>query len=718
MSEVTDGDQLILNKVRGGDAHGGGQVFTSTSAEYQALSTFLSELTGTNNNEEVGTDVTKKLTFDNARTTLRRTTILMAGRLPTEAEYANAETSNAALRETIKGSLQGEGFHEFLVRSANNRLLTDSFLNGGNLDVIDPNSPQYPVLADLHVQHSLDNDGDMTEFYRWYNGFKYGVSRAPLELIAYIAENDLPYTQILTADYTMVNPISALIYNANVIFSDNNDLTEFVPAHNRGQILLDNDYNGEFVVNVGSVIESHGDYVSYPHAGILNEPAFLNRYPTTDTNRNRARSRWVNFHFLDVDIEKSAPRTNDPEALADTNNPTMNNSNCSVCHQIMDPIAGTFQNYGDEGYYRNSWGGLDALPSTYKWEEDSPYMHGDTWYRDMRTPGFNGKTAPSNSNSLQWLSQQIIADERFARASVKFWWPAVMSEALARAPEDSSDANYQAKLLNFELQSAFVEELANGFRSGFNGGKPYNLKDLLVELVLSDWFRANGVSSELLHDEHIVLEGAGKARLLGPEELESKTRKLVGFAWGESFGNPWAADGHWSMMQDSFMVYYGGIDSLGVTERADALNSLMSNVALAHAIAMACPSVLFDFNRPRSERLLFKYVDRTHSPNADNETMLKQQLQFLHWHLLGEALALSDTELQASYDLLVELWQERQDRRFPKNAISWEDEVCEIPIQGWWDEDRSSEFSDPEYMQGAWMSMMVYFMTDYHYLHE
>ena len=96
--------------------------------------------------------------------------------------------------------------------------------------------------------------------------------------------------------------------------------------------------------------------------------SFLRRYPTTATNRNRARSRWTYYHFLGLDIEKSASRTTDPVALADTNNPTMHNPACTVCHRIMDPVAGAFQNYGDEGYYKNQWGGVDSLDGLYKYE--------------------------------------------------------------------------------------------------------------------------------------------------------------------------------------------------------------------------------------------------------------------------------------------------------------------------------------------------------------
>ena len=56
----------------------------------------------------------------------------------------------------------------------------------------------------------------------------------------------------------------------------------------------------------------------------------------------------------------------DPVALADTNNPTMHNPACTVCHTGMDPVAGAFQDYGDEGFYKDQWGGMDSLHELYK----------------------------------------------------------------------------------------------------------------------------------------------------------------------------------------------------------------------------------------------------------------------------------------------------------------------------------------------------------------
>ena len=35
------------------------------------------------------------------------------------------------------------------------------------------------------------------------------------------------------------------------------------------------------------------------------------------------------------------------------------------------------------------------------------YHEGDTWYRDMRAPGFAGALAPSSDNSVQWLAKRI-----------------------------------------------------------------------------------------------------------------------------------------------------------------------------------------------------------------------------------------------------------------------------------------------------------------------
>ena len=56
------------------------------------------------------------------------------------------------------------------------------------------------------------------------------MQRAPLELIAHVVENDRPYTEILTADYIMANPMAAAAYGASTRFEDPEDHHEFKPS--------------------------------------------------------------------------------------------------------------------------------------------------------------------------------------------------------------------------------------------------------------------------------------------------------------------------------------------------------------------------------------------------------------------------------------------------------------------------------------------------------
>ena len=241
------------------------------------------------------------------------------------------------------------------------------------------------------------------------------------------------------------------------------------------------------------------------------------------------------------------------------------------------------ERYGDDGYARL---GLIA----------NPYEEGDTWYRDMRTPGFGGEQAPDGQDSLQWLAQKIVADPRFAEATVRFWWPAIMGSEVAEPPAEEGDADFEAQLLAANAQSAEVERLAQGFRQGFRFGARYNLKDLLVEMVLSQWFRADALD---LGDSvrKVALRDAGARRLLTPEELAHKTDALTGYLWGRHIdtGCGGNCDALPNYMLEDYRLLYGGIDSDGITERARNVTSVMAGVAKRHAVKTSCPSYCASF---------------------------------------------------------------------------------------------------------------------------
>lgn len=599
----------VLSKAQGLLSHGGAQQLVFGSDEYAALAEYLGLVTG----EEV---ITSSEGFWNGvgllshKQTLRKAALIFAGRLPTEAEYASiTDNKDESLKAAIRNVLKGNGFHEFLTDGANDKLLTYKFIRRGG-DFLDLNAYFLPAGATLAFEARKAGGESEDEHWKLHGTATKSFAKAAPELIAYVVENEKPYTEILTADYTMVNPRLSEYYRSEASFNNPNDQNEIVPGQLKGFMLADETYTHDYTEMFGLEIFTEGPNITWPHAGILNDPAFLERYPSTATNRNRARSRWAQYFFLDFDIEQSAARTNDPVALADIDNPTMKNPNCTVCHETMDPVAGAFQNYGDIGHYRDQWGGKDSLPNTYKWPDDnsdSTYQDGDTWYRDMRTPGFYGDTVPDTDTSLQWLAQKIIGDERFAVSAVKFWWPAIIGSAPVNAPEVNSDNDYESQKAVYNAQSLYIDKVADNLRHHMN------LKDTLVEIATSEWFRSNSMTEQAF--ELHVSNKSGKGRLLSPELLDKKTKAVFGLSWGEDYPE-WDDYQRRSEFQDTYRLTYGGIDSDGVINRAEEMTSLMSQVALTHAAEMACNVVINDFIKSDEEKLLFKGINKYLNPSS------------------------------------------------------------------------------------------------------
>ena len=640
VATVDEPVDLILNKVQG-VAHGGGIQLTAGTADFANLERFLRQLadeSSTGSSTVTAENLFEGVTMASPARTLRRAAILFAGRLPTQAELdAVTDGEEATLRSTIRGLMSGGGFHEFLITASNDRLLTDRHLELG-LGVVTLDSQlfvelnrKYAEVLRAAISRGYEYYGQDPAYHSWERSLVDGLARAPLELIAHVVENDMPYTEVLTADYIMANPMAAEAYGATAIFNNDNDRDEFKPSKIVSYYRNDDSKTFEYdpTINV-SVVASPGNLsTDYPHAGVLNTTAFLKRYPSTATNRNRARSRWTYYHFLGLDVEKSASRTTDPDALADRNNPTLNNPACTVCHAVLDPVGGAFQNYGDDGLYRDQTGGFDSLPNLYKNPEDgstSPYRQGDTWYRDMRLPGFGNDVAPDASNSVQWLAQKIVADNRFAEAAVQFWWPAIMGVELLDPPEDSGDPNFQGRLVAATAQAAEVTRLGDTFRAGIDGGTAHNGKDLLAEIALSPWFRAESVTGQ---DpvRAVALRDAGAARLLTPQELNRKTDAVAGYVWGRDFyrtmdfgrGQALSNLDNEVNWKSNYGLLYGGINSNGITTRATDMTPVMAGVGQSHAAEVSCPIVRREFYFWEDEdRLLFDGIDRFDTPVSES----------------------------------------------------------------------------------------------------
>ena len=718
--------QTLLDKARGVN-HGGGPQISSDSQAFQDLATFVDLLGAETDASGTLGSYWAGISLLPPAETLRRASVILTGQPPSAKLRADVETGGeAALPAALKALMTGEDFRKFVATGANDRLLTDGFIDGGlALDTADLNFPFFAKGAQKKYEFNVEIGGFGADVDRqWVGDWYWGLGRAPVELIAYVVANDRDYREVVTGDYYMVNYQTNDILNAGASFDADEAPNVFKRGENRGQIVTDEAFSGEFVNDLGFRVDSRGDFIDYPHAGVLNTHAYLSRYPSTETNRNRARARWTYYHFLGVDIEKSASRTTDPVALADTNNPTMNNPACIVCHSILDPMAGTFQNYGNSGFYRDSDTALDALPATYKYPryfdpdaEPSAYVPGDTWYRDMRTPAFNGETAPDNTNSVQWLGQQIAADPRFASASVKFWWPALMGAPPVAAPEVTTDVDFSQRLAAFEEQTAFINEVGEAFAAGIDGGSPFNARDLLVKMLMSPWFRADRAATETVRDQ--MVSGFGTRRLLTPEELERKSESLFGWKWGhwDAAVASWEFDRVWSNLGNQYRTYYGGIDSVGVTERATALTPLMANVAEKHALEMSCPAVAVEFEKTSAQRTLFSGISLDATPDTD-EAGIREKIVDLHYQFWGESHSPDDPEVDDSYELLEDIYRERQALGWTWQ-YQWPEESCYFFLsEHWEDGGLGHRGEDPTYMRGAWSGLLVYLMLDYKFLHE
>ncbi len=567
---------ILKDKPRGLSQHGGGSVMAFSSSQYTLWSEYIDSISFTQNGgmpDSGNTDNSRQFSLESKRNTYRRASLILTGQIPSAQSLQEVDQLNESqLKDALHNLMQGPGFHEFIKTSANDKLLVRRLEANAYREIgqgLDHHYPEYKTIAtDNTARDELARE----------------LEEEPLELMAYVIENDKPYSEILTANYTLASKRSAHLFKAPA-----QESLIFKPVQNHGQTLIAGRFT-DFEVDAPAQI---------PHAGILSSYAYLNKYPTTATNRNRGRATTTLKHFLGFDVEDSTGRELSNDALSDQENPTLNNPACVACHKILDPVAGAFQNFGSQGVYRDRRYGLDALDSSYaETDKTSPYQSGDTWYRDMLAPGFYLDTSSDNNNSLNWLGHQLVNDDRFAMGTIKFWWPAIFGEPLLQSG---------ANRTQLDSQTILVEKFASDFTEHLN------LKTLLLDMLMSDFFRADKLTVNA--DENSLSLHGGAKRLLTPEQLQEKIRSITGFIWNES--DP--------KLTNDYNLYYGGIDSNEVESRASTLSNVMARVTEKSALVAACPIVASEFNLPNSQRKLFTEVERNYSPGNYNKSTLTLQ---------------------------------------------------------------------------------------------
>jgi len=666
-----DGLSVLLRKPLGEMDHGGGQQLQKGTPEYEALEAFVQKLSSS----EVCTGGDKTMSFDDvalldALGTFRKAALQLNGRLPNAKEVETIVAGGeGALPGAIDGLFAEDAFYDRLEEMFNDLLLTDRYLGYSSYAANLLNKTQYPNAGDAWF-NNLPSD-QKTQVNQ-------ALAREPLDLIAYVVRNDKPMTEILTAKYTVMNPFTAKIYNAKVQFSNPNDPNEY----HEGQIIA-----------LGDTSKGEPAEMPLPQAGVLTSPVWMNRFPTSPTNRNRHRARMIFKFFLATDILKIAERPIDPTAATAYANPTREDSSCNVCHRMIDPIAGAFQKFDDN--------------------DQEKYEPNNNWHQEMFPPGFGKEVMQTTdyADALGWLAQRIVADPRFSLAMVYTMYTAITGQEPLVYPTDPDAPDYNSALDAWSAQDAMFRAIGDQFVKD-----NYNLKTVIRAVVLSPYFRARNAKADLSPSRQVALSNVGTGRLSTPEVLGRKITAVTGLPWGKGVGY-YKTD----YLSSDYKVLFGGIDSDDVTVRLTSPNGVMANIVWRMADEVACQSTAWDLSiDDKSKRYLFPYVDITDTPDT-SEQAIKKNIQYLHGRILGEALQLDDEELLRTYELFKDTVNEGQAAITAGTLTDSLVYNCRARKDPYTDADLPTDQKiekDPDYTVRGWMAVITYLMSDYSFLYE
>ena len=677
-ARLEQGRSVLLAKPLGELDHLGGVVLKEDSEEYALLVASVERLsTLPRCQDDQLPSPLDGVEHDEPARLLRRLTFTLAERFPTDQEMAQVERGELDFEEVVDGLMQEGRFLDVIERRLNDIFhVQGADINASLLDDSDfPNNtwhqqwPSGSAERDRAIRHISD-----------------GLRRQPYELVRHILAHDLPFSEILTADYTLVNYATARTYGVE-------DQVDF-----KGE----EDPDAFQIARLGA--PTRADTLQrYPHAGFLTMHPYLIYYTTTDTNRNRARARVFYEQFFDVDLLELAPQGGgDSQAVAALENPVRDAEQCNVCHFVVDPVAGAFQHIDFQGRWR---------------------PRRDGWYTDTFPTGLESEVIPEADleRPLQWLGERAVQDPRFARAMVAHAYYIVIGRRPMGEPTDASLPGYLERRRAYAVQQAWLRGIEEEFiESGFD------FKLALKSVALSPYFSARSIKPEVLSSpdyNEALYHDLGATRLLTPEALGRKIELL--------FGSPWRVYNRQEQVlsNDQFGFYqlYGGIDSVSLFDRPDRLNTPMLSVAATMANEVPCRYGMPDFKLPKSERLLFPWVDRDDTLQTDRAA-IKANVQHLFWHLLGEKHELTSDEVQDVADLFDTIQQEgvdgieaRDQEREAREQLDPNDPRHDQPLPGY-DlnfNSRCGELGDdPDYTYRAWLAVLTWMLSDWAFLHH
>lgn len=440
---------------------------------------------------------------------------------------------------------------------------------------------------------------------------------APTRLVREVVLEDKPYTEILTADYTVADDVVAAIYGL-----------AYDPAGEKWQ---------------------HTEWIDgRPQSGLLSDSEMWRRHVSNAANFHRGRANFVSRAFLCEDIGSRDVFVSggvdiaDEFAVADA---VSTQTGCVGCHNVIDPLAAFFWGYKEQ-LQRNAVLSAYDLGCQWDWTLGDPPLgdyrvehwcyplkfydvseENDWAYWHLRPPGYFGQPA----DRMDDLGALITADPRFATCTARTF------------------AGYLTETPREDLPDEWVGELADTLvQSGFSA------KELVRAIVLSEPFAAARAVGGTDADARPFVAGLQAIR---PEQLSRTVRDLTGFTWlanqdypgCEAGGNNcWGAVDLATTDVYGFRSMLGGIDSYTVL-RPTSTPTPTKLLALGKlADEAAGYVVLADSAADPGARRLFDRVD----PAADpSEAEVRDQIAGLFHRILGETADPNGADVSDVYAL-------------------------------------------------------------------
>lgn len=669
-----DGQPRLLLKATGGLSHEGEDVLKPDSTAYRILEEFVQRV-GSAKDAMVDSGEAERddrpffegINMLDDRQLLRRATLSLAARLPSEGELeAVAARGLDAFDQLLNPLMEEEAFYTRLAEAFNDILLVRGYGDGAESALSYDHFSETRHWTQKHdLSHIEDKKERERAGYKLAGDYREALLREPLELIKYIVRNERPFSEIITADYIMVSAFTSRGYGIypeiSESFSDPEDPYEYQPVK----------LNALKSRN-GKVQDSETGF--YPHAGMISIFQYLRRYPTTETNRNRLRSRMYYQHFLGVDVLELAARVSDAAAVtAKYEVPTMQASECAVCHRTLDPVSGLFQDYYSfEGVF-------------------GPRKEG--WYEDMFEAGFEGEKLPPEERwrALQWLGERTARDPRFATTMVEHVWYVLTGRKPMQPPKEIDDPLFGAKQRAYQAQRDEIIRIASRLAA-----ENFNLKVAFKEWIVSPFYRADGMSAAADSGRMEELADVGLVRMLGPEQVERKVAAIFGKGWGP-------------LDEPEFALLYGGIDSEEVTERAEHPSGAMGAIHRTLANDIACRNVADDFSKEPAERRLFPAIEPDDVPGTSPETDQRIREAIVHLHLLvcGRHDPVESPEVDLTFELFSGIVSDAAGREGIEARESY---FCR--------DGEENRPPDPNYTIRAWRGVVTYLLRQRDFLYE